>query len=279
MNIFIRVRNKILKECGKFLSRHYRTSLTQNILTGIIILRNNIENVNFNQKDNGELKYLKRLKNLNFKIIFDVGANVGEWSLMAYTIWPESRIHAFEILPKHWNIYQNNLKCCPSVILNRYGLSDITGTVKVYSNGSETDTQATIYPQYIIESHKALYNSVCECQVIRGDEYVYEKDIGSIDLLKIDVEGHELKVIKGFGNFIAMVRCIQFEFGVFNITSKDLLCDFFQYLERYDFIIGRLYPGFVKFFSYDYFKEDLAGGNYVAVNKNDKELISLLSRF
>jgi len=281
MNLLLRIRNKIVKEFGKFLARYYKSCLTQSILTVITILRNNIENVNFKQKDNGEQKYLEKLGYLNFRTVFDVGALIGEWALMAHRIWPESTIHAFEILPKHWDIFLANTTGSNTVLLNKFGLSDSEGLINVHLNdrGVKGDAQATIYPQYVIESERDYYNSVCECLVRRGDDYVHEQCILKIDLLKIDVEGHELKVIEGFGDFIASVRCIQFEFGVYNITSKDLLCDFFRYLEKYDFIIGRLYPHFVNFFSYDYFKENLTGGNYLAVNKNDGELISLLSGF
>jgi FkbM family methyltransferase len=240
---------------------------------------NNLENVNFNQKLNGEENYLSKLKDLSFNIIFDVGANTGEWSKMARRNWTKAEIHAFEILPKHCKVLSANLQNL-DIIINEFGLSEASGNIEVhYNNTSVSDSQATIYPQFIIKSERQYYDSVCECIVRRGDEYVSQNKISAIDLLKIDVEGHELKVIKSFGDFITKVRLIQFEYGVYNITSKDLLCDFFGHLERYGFVIGRLYPHFVDFFEYEYSREKFMGGNYIAIKKNDFELMSLLKKF
>ena len=47
--------------------------------------------------------------------------------------------------------------------------------------------------------------------------------------MKIDVEGHELDVLKGFGELIKKVRLIQFEFGGTNIDSKTYLRDFWEF--------------------------------------------------
>ena len=46
---------------------------------------------------------------LNEPIIFDIGANIGTWTLLAKSIFPESVIHAFEPLEKH--IDEFNLNC------------------------------------------------------------------------------------------------------------------------------------------------------------------------
>ena len=81
-----------------------------------------------------------------------------------------------------------------------------------------------------MSSERDYYDSKTICTVKKGETFLLENKIQNVDLLKIDVEGHELKVIKGFGDHIKNVRLIQFEYGVYNITSKDLLWDFFSYL-------------------------------------------------
>lgn len=274
-----RLTEKVCKETGKHLSRHRNSFLSRYIFKSITVLRNNIENVNFDQKTNGEERYLKKLSNLNFNVILDVGANIGEWVLCANEIFPESKIHSFEILPKHWNDFAERTRNLSNIKLNQFGLSDFEGTIEVHFNSrTETDSMATIYPQFIMDSEKEYYDSKCECIVKKGSDYVLWNNILSVDLMKIDVEGHELKVIRGFGDFIRNIRLIQFEYGVYNITSRDLLCDFFEYLEKYNFLIGRLYPRFVDFFKYDYSKESFLGGNYIAVNKNDTNILMQLSK-
>src|SRR4051812_17456443 len=58
-----------------------------------------INNVNFDINTNGELRVLKILAEQKPACIFDVGANIGEWSLLVSGLNKESIIHAFEIVP------------------------------------------------------------------------------------------------------------------------------------------------------------------------------------
>jgi FkbM family methyltransferase len=271
---------KITKELGRLFSRHRKNLFSRLTMQICEIFRNNYENVNFDAKINGEERYLRKIAELNFKTILDAGANIGEWALLASNTWPSGMIFSFEILPKHWDLFAKNTSSNSNIVLNKYGLSDFDGKIEVhYNNTVIADCSATIYPQFLMESESNYYNSMQSCLVKKGSDFLFENDLKNIDLLKIDVEGHELKVIKGFGNAIRNVRLIQFEYGVYNITSRDLLCDFFKYLESFDFIIGKLYPSYVDFFEYSYYKENFLGCNYLAVQKDDHELINHLSKF
>ena len=100
--------------------------------------------------------------------------------------------------------------------------------------------------------------------------------IQAIDFLKIDVEGMEHMVLKGSRERLKGVRCIQFEYGVFNITSRFLLRDFFTFLEPLGFTIGKIYPDHVEFFDYHFVRENFMGNNSLAVQKGDRELVALL---
>ena len=48
----------------------------------------------------------------------------------------------------------------------------------------------------------------------------YWLDSRFIDYVKIDVEGHEMDVIKGFGSIISLVKLVQFEFGSAHIDKR-----------------------------------------------------------
>ena len=87
----------------------------------------------------------------------------------------------------------------------------------------------------------------------------------------------DLRVLKGFGECLRSVRVIQFEYGVFNISSRDLLIDFFVLLREYGFAIGKIFPNFVDFFDYHFSLEDFGGHNYIAVKESEKNLISILN--
>jgi FkbM family methyltransferase len=233
-----------------------------------------LNNVDFYSERNGECWLLNKISSLGFKIFFDVGANRGDYIKDIFKYIPDAEIHAFEILPVNYQVLNKSVSN-NELYLNDFGLSDLEGELEIFYNKAvECDSMATSYPKLNIESERNYYNEKALCKVRRGDNYLKEKSITRIDMLKIDVEGNELKVMKGFGSRISDFRLIQFEFGVYNIVSHDLLSDFFDYLSSNDFIIGRLFPKGVYFFKYDFFRELFEGGNYIAIKKDDLELKS-----
>ncbi len=65
-----------------------------------------------------------------------------------------------------------------------------------------------------------------------------------IDLVKVDVEGHELEVFKGAAGMLAQgkIKRIQFEYGGCNIDSRVLLKDLFEFLLPYGYAFYKVFP-------------------------------------
>jgi hypothetical protein len=65
--------------------------------------------------------------------------------------------------------------------------------------------------------------------------------VGRIDLLKIDVEGHELEVLRGAESLFAGrgVRMVTFEFGGCDIDSRTFFQDFWYFFRERG--MGRLF--------------------------------------
>ena len=76
------------------------------------------------------------------------------------------------------------------------------------------------------------------------DNYCGENGISEIDLLKVDVEGHELSVFKGMKQMLdnGQVKVIQFEYGGCNLDAKVYLVDIWEVLKHYAFRFYKLYP-------------------------------------
>ena len=112
-----------------------------------------------------------------------------------------------------------------------------------------------------------------------GDIFCAEKGIDNIDFLKIDVEGYEHKVLKGFEGILKRggIKVIQFEYGYVNIDTHFLLKDFYDYLQSFGMKLGKIYPSYVDFREYEYKDEDFYGPNYLAVHQSCKSIIDLLS--
>ena len=60
-----------------------------------------------------------------------------------------------------------------------------------------------------------------DVQTLRFDRYWPDHlDGGRIDIAKLDIEGHELQALTGFGAALSACRVIQFEFGGCNIDTR-----------------------------------------------------------
>jgi FkbM family methyltransferase len=217
---------------------------------------------------NGEAWLIEHTARFGFRTIFDVGANIGEWAGHAYKYHPGATIHCFEILPSTYDLLAERIgarrdRC----VLNRFGLAERDGEVEVFH-----DSNPLISSIYDFSSDDAKHRAMCK--VRRGDDYARDNGIAQIDLLKIDVEGAEATVIKGFEGLLQQraIRIVQFEYNRGAIVSHFLLKDFYDLFARWDYVLGRLGPEGVTFRDYHWAHEDFNGPNYVACRRDDRAI-------
>ena len=76
------------------------------------------------------------------------------------------------------------------------------------------------------------------------DDYCQRAGVQVIDLVKVDMEGHELEVFKGAAGMLAQgkIKRIQFEYGGCNIDSRVLLKDLFEFLLPYGYAFYKVFP-------------------------------------
>ncbi|MCW8826094.1 MAG: FkbM family methyltransferase, partial [Gammaproteobacteria bacterium] len=212
--------------------------------------------------------------NFNFKTVFDVGGNVGDYSLLLRKYFPNAAIHTFEIIDDNIVTIQEKNAGDNNITINSFGLSNENGTidVKYYGKGSGLNSLHD-YPH----SGESVWK---ECEIRKGDDYVQENGIESIDFLKIDTEGSENLVLEGLLDTLKNrdVKVIQFEYGYINIISKFLLYDFYQFFDELGYTIGKIYPKRVEFKEYSLKDENFFGPNYVAVKKSETEIIESLAK-
>lgn len=237
-------------------------------------LHRRLNNSNFDMRLNGERRVLRIISAQRPSCIFDVGANLGEWSRIAATLNPSCTIHAFEVVPDTFAKSLATLASFSNVIANCHGLSDEQGSITINrGNESDVSTACRIVGDVV---HDSYYYDTVLCEVRRACDYIAERRLGAIDFVKVDVEGMDLRVIKGFGDALRNVRCVQFEYGIFNIASKDLLADFCQHFARHEFSVGKVYPRTVDFFDYQSVRENFYGSNYIAVRNSETHLLHML---
>jgi FkbM family methyltransferase len=233
-------------------------------------------NLNYDMSTNGEHYVLDCLSRQGIKTVFDVGANKGEYTTACLSRFPDAKIHAFEIVPATFQKLLTNT-VSPRVQLNNFGLSNSQGTFEINYNPDDDGSSSLIEGSNI---HAGSWEKV-RVNVVTGDHYCFEKDITSIDLLKVDVEGAENLVFEGFSKTFEQrhISSVQFEFGMVNIYSKFLLKDFWDLFTRYDFVLGPIMPRGVDFKEYNTRDENFQGPpNFFAVHKSKPKLIDAVRR-
>lgn len=181
------------------------------------------------------LKYVrKRLADSKEPLtVFDVGANLGKYALLISKIFQNRKkeIYSFEPSRKTYAQLKDNCGKDEDIKMFNFGLSDKEGKVKLYLD-EETSGMASVYKRRL--DHFNLSVSIEEeIQLKTLDGFCSENNIKKIDLLKLDVEGNELKVLEGAKNMLKnkAIRFIQFEFGGCNIDSRTFFQDFYYLLK------------------------------------------------
>lgn len=233
------------------------------------------DNFNYDPRTNGEYWLLAQLCSFDPRTIFDVGANRGDWSEHCARLFPSAMIHSFEIVPQTAERLKARVNGIPNVVVNQFGLSDVSGEASIYVHRKD-DTLSSVMPGAEL-IHSGRFDQISG-KTTTGDAYLAEHALDRIDILKIDVEGAEDRVLKGFARALAdrRVVVIQFEYGYLNIFSRFLLLDFYRLLEPSGFVVGKLYPDGVAFKPWDVHAENFYGPNYVAVLSDRRDIVDAI---
>ena len=115
-----------------------------------------------------------------------------------------TRNYAFEIADDRINLLKKRYSSLQNIHINSLGLSSASGVRAV-----DTDLDTGMASLYKLGASQPHHRS--NAMVRTGEDYC--REIGkTCDLVKIDCEGHDIRVIEGFGDFLQNTAVIQFEF-------------------------------------------------------------------
>jgi FkbM family methyltransferase len=150
-----------------------------------------IDILNFSDYEKFEYEMVEKLVN-NGDNFFDIGANIGWYSINIGKAKKNSKIYCFEPIPRTYKQLQNNIKLnlINNITTHNIGLSNKKGEFifYYYIEGSGNASSINLTER---ENIKTI-----QCKVITLDEYTEENKI-RVDFIKCDVEGAELLVFQG----------------------------------------------------------------------------------
>ncbi|OAN69009.1 hypothetical protein A8B82_04900 [Sulfitobacter sp. EhC04] len=177
--------------------------------------------------------------------VFDVGANTGTWSLalLQHSAPWIGTIHMFEPMPGNRNkikeLMQDGLfgDHKDQVTINGFALSDKAGKVEINFENDVTGFASIDSKLVHLPMRNQALDRTLTVETQRLDDYCEANGIEEIDILKIDVEGHELAVLKGAERMFAegRIRVVAYEIGPHQMSRRDFYKDFFEFFEGHGY--------------------------------------------
>ena len=211
---------------------------------------------NYDMDRNGEQWLIEHTASrMAAKSVIDVGANLGEWSARALATVPTAKIYAVEMVPNFASKLHERFGATVTVV--EAGLSNRVELVTGYMVGGGGRIPS-------VASRKKT--EPFEFRTRTGDDIAAELGLKDIATIKIDVDGYEIKVLRGFVTVITEQRpMVQFEYSRFYIYTRSFLKDAYDFFEPLGYRIGRLMPSWIEVNEYNSTMEVFATNNYVAI--------------
>ena len=188
-----------------------------------------------------EVAMAKRLLNREAGLAVDIGGNVGHYTAELRLAGAGTEIHVFE--PSAVNVEKLTARFQGDALVTIVpcAVSDQAGDATLFSDAPGSGL-GSLNKRRLDLFHRS-FDVTESVRTIRFEDY-WRSSLGcrSIDLVKIDVEGHELSVLQGFGDALKAVHVMQFEFGGCNIDSRTFFRDFWYFFKEAGFDLYRITP-------------------------------------
>ncbi len=143
------------------------------------------------------------------EIVFDVGANTGQSAMEFVTRLHPRTIHCFEPSQDAFGDLSQLSKAHPQIKANRMALGETPGVKALHINAASV-TNSLLPPASGSEVFQpegaAVLLRTEETPVSTVDDYCKFEKIEFIDLLKIDTQGYDLRVIQGASEMLDQMR-------------------------------------------------------------------------
>jgi FkbM family methyltransferase len=202
------------------------------------------------------------------KIAIDIGGNVGDYTAELLRRNPTVSVHVFE--PSKFNVkkLKERFHAYPLIYVQPFAIGEKNENANLHYD-YEGSGLASLTKRNL--DHFGINFERNEpIEVVRFEDYwINSLNRQVLDLVKLDIEGHELAALRGLGEAIRHIRVLQFEFGGCNIDSRTFFQDFWYFFANKNFDLFRITPlGLCKVTLYEEIDEFFNTTNFLAVQRN-----------
>lgn len=192
----------------------------------------------------GEVRVAASFIRRDDAVVFDVGANLGEWSNGLRRVLRTPRCHIYQFEPSPACVHVLQRQRHPLTAIAPMALAAQPGVQLLYS-AAPGSPQASLTPRRDTYHQSAAPILTASVAVTTLALALHSFAIAHLDYLKLDVEGHELDVLHGAGDLLhpGVIRAISFEFGSGNINTRTFFHDFWDLLHPRGYKLARILPG------------------------------------
>lgn len=171
----------------------------------------------------------------DFDCIIDVGANKGQFSKVIRHFYPKSQIYAFEPVPEIFQKTKSNFAGVHNYEIYNVALGNADGEVSFNKNEYghissflEVSGENKHYPK--------TRNSEIKVQIKKLDDLFRAEQFKGKTLLKLDVQGFELEVLKGADNLLKNIDYVIIEANLENLyVDQPTFTEINTFLNLYKF--------------------------------------------
>ncbi len=148
---------------------------------------------------NRSIKLAKKLPDQNF-IILDIGGGVGASVILYNKFFPENKILVFEPIPDNYNIIKSRTSQFSNIEVFNYAVGSENSRKQI--NIANRITSSSLFPlsadpySNVFNENNLGQSRVENIEVVRLDNFL-QKIPADIGIIKIDVQGYEMNVLKG----------------------------------------------------------------------------------
>jgi len=196
--------------------------------------------------------------------ILDVGANSGQYALQVKSQIANVEIHSFEPSVVAFKKLEHEASSFGNWWVHQIGLGSKSEKLELFSTEAGSASASLFKPSNAFGLEEVIQGEIVQIETL--DDFLENNPSVKPNILKLDIEGFELKCLEGAKASISLFRIVQFEFGEVNIDARIFFRDFWNFFRINGFELHRITKGRpLKIEAYSADLESFSVTNYLAI--------------